>query len=73
MPILCATRFNNVTFQEYIRWIEANMKIIYNTPVKISEIILSNEIIYILEMNNSENTIEGIGIIKNKCISNQKT
>lgn len=77
MPILCATRFNSDTFKEYEQWIYSENNInklaaIYNTPVKISEIIFENETLYILEMNNTRNTIEGIGIIKNKCIINRE-
>lgn len=73
MPQLCATRFNNNTFLEYINQSEnIKDKWIYNTPVKISETILPDETLYVLEMNNSTNMIEGIGIIKNKFITNRR-
>ena len=69
MPILCATRFNKDTFVEYNRWIETYDKElhVYNTPVKISEKILSDTKLLVLEMNNSTNMLEGIGLIKNRC------
>ena len=76
MPHLCATRFNNNTFIEYTNQstneIQSTKKWIYNTPVKISETIFQDETIYVLEMNNSSNIIEGIGIIKNKCITSRR-
>jgi hypothetical protein len=83
MPTLCATRFNTETFLEYTRYINNinyedsqtpinNIVCIYNTPVKIAETIFPDETLYVLEMNNSTNTIEGIGVIKNKCVTNQK-
>lgn len=73
MPQLCATRFNNNTFIEYINQSKnIKDKWIYNTPVKISETIFPNDTLYVLEMNNSTNMIEGIGIIKNKFITNQR-
>jgi len=73
MPQLCATRFNNNTFIEYINQSEnIKDKWIYNTPVKISETIFPNDTLYVLEMNNSTNMIEGIGIIKNKFITNRR-
>jgi hypothetical protein len=74
MPILCATRFNNDTFIEFTNQNQTQNKdnLIYNTPVKISETIFPDETIYVLEMNNSTNMIEGIGIIKNKCITSRR-
>ena len=69
MPLLCATRFNKDTMDEFYRWIETYDKEfhVYNTPVKISEKILPNSTLLVLEMNNSTNKLEGIGLIKNKC------
>ena len=64
---ICVTRFNNHTFNENKNFREKyNLKCVYSTPVKITENILPNEYLIILEMNNSTNKIEGIGIIKNK-------
>ena len=65
---ICVTRFNNVTFHENFNWKKKNNELgcIYGTPIKISENILPNSQIIVLEMNNTTNKIEGIGIIKNK-------
>ena len=64
---LCVTRFNNITKEENENWKKINNHCgcIYGTPIKINSTISPNENIIILEMNNSTNKIEGIGIIKN--------
>ena len=65
---ICVTRFNNSTFQENRNWItinNSNIGCIYGTPVKITENILPYTTLIVIEMNNSKNIIEGIGIIKN--------
>ena len=67
MSKICITRFNNITKKENETWKEKNNHngCIYGTPIKINSTILPNEKLIILEMNNSKNIIEGIGIIKN--------
>ena len=65
---ICVTRFNNTTINENKNWRLSNNHVgcIYGTPIKISEKILPDSLILVLEMNNSKNIIEGIGFIKNK-------
>jgi len=65
---ICVTRFNVTTLKENRAFKEANniAGCIYGTPIKITDKILPNEMIIILEMNNTLNKIAGIGIIKNK-------
>jgi hypothetical protein len=71
---ICVTRFNNKTLNENIKWRKNNNHpgCIYGTPVKITETILPNTLIIVLEMNNSNNSIEGIGIIKNQQVKPDK-
>ena len=72
---ICVTRFNNITFNENQNWIKENnngLGCIYGCPVKISETILPYTILIVIEMNNSKNIIEGIGIIKNSCARENK-
>jgi hypothetical protein len=70
---ICVTRFNNQTYSENKKFRENNNIIcIYSTPVKISDNILPNEELIVLEMNNSTNHIEGIGLIKNKLYLKEK-
>jgi hypothetical protein len=66
--ILATTRFNNETYNQYIRY-KINNNItgcIYNVPKLISMNINTNDILHVVEMNNDTNTIMGIGIIQNK-------
>ncbi len=71
---VCVTRFNNKTIEENKNWKKINNEIgcIYGTPIKISDNILPETTILVLEMNNSINKIEGIGIIKNKLMKENK-
>ena len=68
------TRFNNITIQENKNWLIKNNEIgcIYGSPVKITDKILPESHIIVIEMNNSKNIIEGMGIIKNKLLPNEK-
>jgi hypothetical protein len=64
---LMTTRFNNYTWNENIRFREKNPQIgcIYGTPDTTSEAILTDGIMFVLEMNNDTNQIIGIGMLKN--------
>tara|TARA_B100000902_G_C27265553_1_gene893308 strand:+ start:832 stop:1374 length:543 start_codon:yes stop_codon:yes gene_type:complete len=68
------TRFDNKTISENKIWISNNNEIgcIYGTPIKLSEKLLPESQIIVIEMNNSSNSIEGIGIIKNKLVLHDK-
>tara|TARA_Y100000741_G_scaffold96167_1_gene71447 strand:+ start:242 stop:706 length:465 start_codon:yes stop_codon:yes gene_type:complete len=64
---ICVTRFNNETYAENKNFRDRyNITCIYSTPVKITDNILPYQKLIILEMNNTKNCIEGIGIIENK-------
>ena len=72
---ICVTRFNNTTFDENQNWIKKHnnsIGCIYGSPIKISETILPYTTLIVLEMNNSKNIIEGIGIIENNCVRENK-
>ena len=72
--IIATTRFNNETFMENKRWRETNLGgvggsgggCIYKVPIKIASSITIGIGMYIIEMNNSTNKIEGIGVIHNQ-------
>jgi hypothetical protein len=80
-PFLACTRFNNKTWQEYQTWKSANqqtyeqiyqrpLKCIYGSPREISNIKIPPQArILVIEMNNDENKIQGIGIIRNETAS----
>ena len=65
---ICITRFDSKTIEENKLWKYNNnfTGCIYGSPVKITENILPETDIIVLEMNNSKNIIEGFGLIKNK-------
>lgn len=71
---IAVTRFNKTTWNENCRWREQNnyTGCIYGTLQPICEKIHDNYKIYVLEMNNDTNTIEGIGIIYNKRYPREK-
>jgi len=62
---LALTRFDNNTYQENRNWCNKHNfdGTIYGSPIRISESILPQTILFVLEMNNSINQIMGIGII----------
>lgn len=66
IPLL-TTRFNNATWQENCAYKERNQinGCIYGSATKIKETIPLNNLVYIIEMNNSLNKIEGIGLVRN--------
>ena len=65
---IMVTRFNNQTWAENKAWREKNdfKGCIYNSPVSLKNNIPVMSDVYVIEMNNQENRIEGIGKIKNK-------
>jgi len=67
MPCIGTTRFNSRTWEENKQWREKNKHegCIYGSPMRIKENIYVGDLVFILEMNNDINKIEGIGIIKN--------
>jgi len=78
-PFLTAcTRFNNKTWQEYQDWKAQNqqvyeqiyqrpLKCIYGCPREMSHTKMPPHVkILVIEMNNDENQIKGIGVIQNQ-------
>jgi len=65
---LLTTRFNSETYSENNRWRESNnfSGCIYCSSVKMPKHVPQNSGIIIIEMNNTNNQIEGIGILINK-------
>jgi hypothetical protein len=66
MFTLASTRFNNSTLKENEKYREkTNNACIYCSPQRMSPKIKSDSLVFIVEMNNELNQIEGIGLIKN--------
>ena len=61
------TRFNNYTIEENKKWKLNNnfTGCIYSNGTKIQKNVPIYSNVFVIEMNNSKNEIEGIGLIKN--------
>ena len=65
MVYLACTRFNNTTYDENIYYRKKyNETVIYGSTLKIRESYPIDSLIFVAEMNNEKNRIEGIGLIK---------
>jgi len=70
MITFVSTRFNNETFQEnrnFVQriWNQNPYACIYCSPHPMSPKIIPESMVFVIEMNNSKNEIEGIGLIQN--------
>lgn len=73
MFYLACTRFNNTTYDENIRYrAKNNESAIYGSTLKIRDIYLPGSLIFIAEMNNETNKIEGVGLIKNHLVYDKR-
>jgi hypothetical protein len=65
---IATTRFTNETYQQN-KYYREKLNIngaLYGTPTQIKEVIPLESNIFVIEMNNTQNKIEGIGLIVNK-------
>jgi len=67
MTAILTSRFDNSTWEENRNFREKNncTGCVYSSPQQITEKIPLNSLLFIVEMNNSTNKIEGIGLIRN--------
>lgn len=69
---IVTVRFNNETWNANIRYRERKKLVcIYATPYKLAENIDLYSPVFVIEMNNSTNQIMGIGLIKNKLVTDK--
>jgi hypothetical protein len=67
MYAVVTSRFNNETIDtNYAYRIKRGFNCMYCSPLELSPKIPYNTPVFVIEMNNSTNKIEGIGLIKNK-------
>jgi len=67
MVYLVSTRFNDETWYENIQYRNKyNIKCIYGSPLEFTKRICIDANVFVLEMNNSKNQLQGIGLIKNR-------
>ena len=65
-------RYNNDTWEASVRYRNRkNLACIYAPPYKLAENIDINSAVFVIEMNNSINEIMGIGLIKNKLVTDK--
>jgi hypothetical protein len=64
---LMTTRFNNKSHAEMLNYCQKikGLKCIYGVPREISIHVVKESIMFVLEMNNDLNRIEGVGMLKN--------
>jgi len=66
MFTIASTRFNNSTLAENLEYrLKTNYACIYCSPQRMSPKIKTDSLVFVIEMNNELNQIEGIGLIKN--------
>jgi hypothetical protein len=71
---LLTSRFTNATWNENIKYrTNKNIGCIYCSPDPIANTIPIDSIIFVLEMNNDENKILGVGMIRNHPYLNKFT
>ena len=69
--MIATTRFNNTTWNENIEYRAKNNKeCIYGVNIKMPDKYL-NAAIFIVEMNNETNKIEGIGLIRSRLVTDR--
>jgi hypothetical protein len=67
MNSLVSTRFNQDTWEENKRYrVAHNINCIYGSPLEMCNRICVDSNVFVVEMNNISNKIEGIGLIRNK-------
>jgi hypothetical protein len=73
MYTIATTRFTTKTFNEKEQWCEKNewKGSILGTPIKISDKIPQNSILFVLVMNNDKNKIVEICLIKNTLVTDK--
>ena len=65
-------RYNDETWEASIKYrAKRNFACIYAPPTKLSDNIDIDSPVFVIEMNNSKNKIMGIGLIKNKLVTDK--
>jgi len=73
MFYIASTRFNNETYNENMTYRKkSGIPVIYGTSIRIQEKYDVGTLMFVTEMNNEENRIEGIGLIRNIQVYDKK-
>ena len=69
MFYIASTRFNNDTYNENFKYRnKSGIPLIYGTSIRIQAKYDIGSLMFVVEMNNEENRIEGIGLIRNTLV-----
>jgi hypothetical protein len=70
---IASTRFNNNTFAQNMAYrLKSGEPVLYGTGFQIHSKYPPGIILFVVEMNNDENRIEGIGLISNNIVFDKK-
>jgi hypothetical protein len=73
MFYIASTRFNNETYDENMSYRKTHgIPVIYGTSIPIQTKYDLGSIIFVIEMNNEKNEIEGIGLIRNMLVTDKR-
>lgn len=73
MFTLVTGRYNNETWDATVQYrVKKQLACIYAPPCRLSPLIDLNSPVFVIEMNNQTNQIMGIGLIKNKLVTDKK-
>ena len=74
-PRIVTTRFNNETWienEQYRNKHHPALGCAYGVPTRTTNSFTGDDILFVLEMNNSENRIMGLGMVKNQPVMRSK-
>ena len=73
MYYIATTRFNNETFAENLAYRDkVGEVVLYGPSIRIYEKYPIGCVMFVFEMNNEKNRIEGIGVIKNQTVHDKR-
>lgn len=74
---LMTIRYNNKTHQEMQDYVaqnaKRNIKCVYGCPKAVSDCVIRDTILMVLEMNNDNNCITGVGLVRNTIQESNRT
>lgn len=65
MSYIVSTRFTNLTWTQNLKYRNLMKASVYGSPKHMCQKIASEALVFVVEMNNDTNKIEGIGLIRN--------
>lgn len=71
MITIVSTRFTDATWSQNAEYRRENKYCVYGSPQTMTGTVEYEGIVFVVEMNNDHNRIEGIGLIRNKPLLNK--